>query len=272
MASAVEVKGWFRRFDALVAELDGCSVGETQAMCAVGRAKLDAAEARVLAGEVPADGDTRRAARMAGADGKRSKASARKAAKRARAVAKNQDLADDLDSGRLSPEQLDLIADAMDTDESAATDQNLIDKIADASVDQGRKIARDWKTKQDRQGRSGSGRTNANDDYGRARPVLQQVPRAWTRSCSKATPCRSTSSGTCSNNARRQLHQADGGRDLSSGCKHPRTREQRLFDALHDPPHRHRRSTSMARPSAVLAVPGRPERQCAELVGSRSDL
>ena len=83
MATTVEVKDWLSDFDALVTRVDGASPAGARVMVELGRAKLAAAEARRLAGDVPADGDTRQAARTARRGSRRSKASAHKAAERA---------------------------------------------------------------------------------------------------------------------------------------------------------------------------------------------
>ena len=263
MATALQVKDWLTDFDALVARVDGASPAEARVMVELGRAKLDAAEARRLAGEVGADGDTRQAARTARSGGKRSKASARRAAERARAVSKNERLADDMDSGRLSPEQVDLIAGAMETDESAATDQDLIDRIADTSVDQGRKIVADWKHRK-------TTKDQAEAEHRRQRR-LRSLRRYLNKTKGLDTITFEGDTVTIDEiwnllqQRERQLHDADGGRDLD-WTRHPRTREQRLFDALHDlicgadgAP--------AARPSAVVVVPVDGD-DCAELVGT----
>lgn len=139
------------------------------------RAMIDAAQATRLADDVTADGDTTAASRKAASDRRVSKRSARAAAKRAKAVKKNPKLADKVADGSLSGEQLDTIADAMDTNESAATDQDLIDKVANSSADQGRQHGRDWATKH-ASGNKNRLNTTANDPHGAPQPGKTSAP------------------------------------------------------------------------------------------------
>ena len=73
MGSSCETKEWLSDFDALVMRLDDATVAEAQELCALGRSKLDALEARRLAKAADPDDDLRRASRMAQRGGKRSK-------------------------------------------------------------------------------------------------------------------------------------------------------------------------------------------------------
>ena len=226
--SSVECEEWVAGFDRHAAHLDSMALGDLQSACDRVRGKLDAIEARRLAGEVGADGDDRRARKMAGASGRRSKRAARAAARRAAAVAKNNKLADDLESGDLSSEQLDAIADAAAGDESAATDDDFIDEIKKRNADQARKLASKRKHQQrpterefDRQRRLR--RASRWKDFQTGLSILQlggddaTIDELWTAVVAR----------------QQELKRQDGGRDLVAS-QHPRTFDQRLFDAAVD--------------------------------------
>jgi hypothetical protein len=224
MATVVSDKHWVEALDLVVGALDGLPLGEVQARCGLARSKFEAVEVRRLAAEVGADGDDRRARKLAGR-GERSKASARRAAARAAAVSKNPALADDLESGQLSDEKLDSIADAASGDESAATDDKFIDEIKKRSVDQGRKLARKRKT----QAKSGEGE---HDKQRRLRNA-----RRWKDSLTGLSVLALSGDDATIEELwnglsaeEKRLKEADGGRDLAAS-KHPRTFDQRLFDA-----------------------------------------
>ncbi|MEM7096246.1 MAG: HNH endonuclease signature motif containing protein, partial [Actinomycetota bacterium] len=249
MAAVGTTECWGQRFDALVAELDELPLADVQRRCVLGRSKLDAAEVRRLAAEIGADGDDSRARRQARAGGARSKASARKAAARAAAVAKNQSLGDDLASGDLSEEKLDTIADAASDDSSAATDQDFIDRIKKSSVDAGKKLAKQRKNRKrdesfhERQRRMRSARRWEEPASGLAAITLQgddaTVQEIWNTVLQRE----------------KQLREQDGGRD-SKPTEHPRTRQQRLFDAFADIVlNKPSGGSTMARPSTMLLVP-----------------
>ncbi len=253
------------RFRAVVAELDGVGLGELQSTCRRWRSVLDAVEAKRLAAEMAPDEDERPTRRRAAAGGARSRAAARRAARRAAAVKKNPKLADDMDSGRLSSEQADTIADAASkSDGAAACDQGLIDAVAEAGVDAGRQIASDWlqqradkdktKNKHDRQHRLR--RMSAYTDPHRGTDVLK---------------LEGTTSAIEELRARielreRQLWEADGGRDLAGG-KHRRTREQRLFDAAQDILLGTSTSSAGGKPAVVLNIDASNPEAAAEMVG-----
>ena len=229
MAVVVTDKDWVEALDLVVGALDELPLPEVQARCLLARSKFEAVEVRRLAAEVRADGDDRQARKMAGRGG-RSKSSARRAAARAKAVSKNPGLADDLAAGELSDEKLDSIADAMrgddpDSDESAATDGEFIDAIKKRSVDQGRKLAQQRKN-QSRGGES---------EYDKQRRLRNA--RRWKDSLTGLSMVQFGGDDASIEEfwnlvmaEEKRLKEADGGRDLSSS-KHPRTFDQRLFDA-----------------------------------------
>ena len=106
--------------------------------------KIAAVEAELLAEHVTSDGDTRRAERLL-SDGKTSKREARRKAARAKAVGENAELADKMATGEMSEEQVDVIADASaKTDGHAATDDELIDRVAAVSPEQGKGLVDDY--------------------------------------------------------------------------------------------------------------------------------
>ncbi|MEM7095256.1 MAG: HNH endonuclease signature motif containing protein [Actinomycetota bacterium] len=249
MAAVMSASKWVEDFDRLIAALDELPLADVQRRCVLGRSKLDAAEVRRLAAEIGADGDDSRARRQARAGGARSKSAARKAAARAAAVAKNQSLGDDLASGDLSEEKLDTIADATSDDSSAATDQDFIDRIKKSSVDAGKKLAKERKNRRrdesfhERQRRMRAARRWEEQASGLAAITLQgddaTVQEIWNTVLQRE----------------KQLREADGGRDVPRG-QHPRTRQQRLFDAIAGIVLNKPGATGlMARPSTMLLVP-----------------
>ena len=78
------------------------------------RSQLDAAEARALATVIDTTGNTKVAESIAAKGGKTSRAARRRSAKRATAVKANKALADKMDEGELSGEQVELLADSAD--------------------------------------------------------------------------------------------------------------------------------------------------------------
>ena len=173
-----------------------------------------------------------RAAKRALKDGKTSKGAIAKAAKRAEAAAKNSELIDKLAAGDLSEEQLDVIADtAAKTDGEAAVDVAFIDDVAAADPDQGQSIAKDFIA------------DRATKDGVQSEHERQRALRRASKYHSKKSGLDTISiegDGVAIKNmwdkikARaNQLYRSDGDRDLTSG-KHPRTFEQRLFDATYE--------------------------------------
>ncbi len=223
---------WATTIDAAIAAFDHAPLGEVQSFCAGVRAKVDAFEAKRLAAEMAPDEDEQPTRRRAAAGGARSRAAARRTARRAAAIKKNPKLADDMDSGRLTSEQADTIADAASkSDGAAACDQGLIDAVAEAGVDAGRRIASDWL-----QQRADKNKTQNNHDrqHRRRRMSTYTDPHRGT----DVLKLEGTTSAIEELRARielreRQLWETDGGRDLKP-TKHRRSREQRLFDAAQD--------------------------------------
>jgi hypothetical protein len=254
------------RFRAVVAELDRVGLGELQSTCRRWRSVLDGVEAKRLAAEMAPDEDERPTRRRAAAGGARSRAAARRAARRAAAVKKNPKLVDDMNSGRLSSEQADTIADAASkSDGAAACDQGLIDAVAEAGVDAGRRIASDWL-----QQRADKDKTQSRHD--RQHRLRRMSTYTDPHRGTDVLKLEGTTSAIEELRARielreRQLWEADGGRDLKPG-EHRRTREQRLFDAAQDI----LLGTTAAaqtsgRPAVVLNIDASNPEAAAEMVG-----
>ena len=193
------------------------------------RRRLAATEARVLADRYEAGASDRDVEDMAaGSDGKTSKAQAKRTARRAKATNANPGLADRLAKGSMSTEQADIIADAAaDTDGEAACDEALIDSVSSTNPEQGKKKARsyvnertdadDVQKRHDRQNRR-RGVYRHRLDNGNAALVIH-------------------GSDAYIDEMERNIHvgsdveyEDDGGRGIPAS-KHPRTRDQRNFDA-----------------------------------------
>ena len=194
------------------------------------RRRINATESRLLADRYD-NGDTDRDIEdLSRQDGQTSKADAKKRARRAKATNANPDLADKLDDGTLSTEQADIIAEAAeDTEGEAACDTELIDTVAGTTPEQGKKKVRDYVNK----------RRNANDvqKHHDKQHRLRGVYRHRLANGNAALTFHGTTAHI--DEIERHIHaqsnaeyQADGGRDVPRH-KHPRTRDQRNFDAAH---------------------------------------
>jgi len=242
----------------ITAALADLPVSTVVAMCGRFRDQLDAVESVALARVVAADGDAKRAGRLAKRRGSSRRDQARRA-RRAKAVAANPGLGDKLAAGDLSSETLDVLADAAaKSDDEALTDDLLIRRVGKAGPDQGRKIARDWL----------HGRENArsvNDRHARQRR-LRSARRFDTADDMAAITLLGdhASVDTLWNEALAhadRMYRADGGRDLPAG-QHSRTHDQRLFDAIIErltssPETRsenRKASSGLSRPTVVVTV------------------
>ena len=196
-----------------------------------------------------------RAAKRAMNDGKTSKRSIAKAAKRGDAAAQNPDLVDKAANGELSEEQLDVIADAAArSDGEAACDDDFINDIASVDPDQGETIKDDYLAK-----RATADGTQREHDRKRAL-------RRAVRYASKKTGLdviSIESDGVAAKNMwdaitkrANELYKADGGRELPDH-KHPRTHQQRLNDGHWQPRCADQRKTlRQNRPLTAQAAPG----------------
>jgi len=193
--------------------------------------RIAAVEAELLAEHVTSDGDTRRAERML-SDGKTSKREQRKKAARARAVGENADLASKMATGEMSEEQVDVIADASaKTDGDAAINADLIDKVASVPPEQGKAIVDKYIA--DRATADG-----VQTEHNRQRALRRTVSYYAKKNGLDAILIEGDAVAKkqmwdAIEKRANEMYLADGGRDLPAG-KHPRTREQRLFDAAHE--------------------------------------
>ena len=218
---------------ALIAGLDAVALEEALATYAAIDGVVEAARSRrvallMTAAEQAGQDPQKVATSAVGREGRTSRRDAQASAKRAAAVRANDELGDRLAAGELTAGQLDNIAHALDTDPSAATDTDLIDKIAERSVDQGRRVANDWATektsakelerKHQRERRNRCVQTYWSADRNAKALTLYgdgpTIDRLWRRI----------------NAEERVEYRNDGGRDVRL-LDHPRTRDQRRFDA-----------------------------------------
>jgi hypothetical protein len=195
------------------------------------RASLSAIETRLVRGLIRDDGDDR-AAKRALNDGKTSRAAIARATRRAAAAKENASLADKVESGELSEEQLDVIADASaKTNGAAAVDAAFIDKIADVDPDQGRALADEFVAEQ-----ATPGGTKTEHDRQRALRRASNYNSKKTGLNAIGLEGDSVAGKDMWNQIEKradELYEADGGRDVP-GQLHPRTRAQLLFDAAHE--------------------------------------
>ena len=194
------------------------------------RRRLDATEARILADRYEKGASDRDVEDMAkGSDNKTSKAAAKKKARRAKATNANPDLADRLAKGDMSSEQVDVIADAADeTDGAAACDEELIDTVSKTNPEQGKKKAREYVNQRrdandvqrrfDRQNRKRGVYTHRLANGNKA--ITLHGPDEYIDEIEQTIHAASDTE-----------YQADGGRDVPNH-KHPRTHDQRNFDAV----------------------------------------
>jgi len=193
------------------------------------KAQLSAMETHALAAITKNDGE--RSARRAVDDGKTSKASARRAANRAKVAAKNPAVVDKMASGALSEDHLDVIADtAAKTDGAAAVDDAFIDRVGATTPDQAKAEAEKFvqnhndpdgvQTEHDRQRAARRGVTYYNKQNGLSTIKVEgdsvAINAMWEAILQRS----------------KSLYEQDGGRDVTASARR-RTREQRLFDAAH---------------------------------------
>ncbi len=219
--------------DAMFSDLEDCLQHAPAATTTVGlvakyRRRLNAIEARVLA-DMKAAGNTDRnnesAARATGS----SKKVAAAAAKRASAVANNRSLLNALAEGDIGESELDAIAHAAsETDGAGAMSEELFDQVKAAGPDKANAVARQWVDEQKAQ--------DEHDARYERQRRMRKVSRFTTRRGTAALMAEGDDEminqieGWLADKAD-ELFKADGGRDLPTH-KHPRTYDQRRFDAF----------------------------------------
>ena len=194
------------------------------------RRRCDANESRILADRFEAGATDSDVEDMIRSENNTSKSEAKKRARRAKATNANPDLADRMSDGTMSPEQVDVIADAAaDTDGEAACDEELIDDVAATSPEQGKKKARSYVNKR----RDGEQIQREHDRQRRRRSVYRYRTKDGDHVLAFQGDKTSIDQMERRVNAGADdEYKADGGRDVSN-LKHRRTNDQRRFDAAH---------------------------------------
>lgn len=192
------------------------------------RRRMDAAEAQIVADRYEAGASDRGVEDLLRDDGKTSKKEAKKRARRGKATNANPTLASRMAQGNLSSEQVDVIADAAEeTDGEAAVDDDFIDAVASTTPEQGKKKATTFINE-----RTSAAKVQSRHDR-------QRQQRGWYRHRLSNGNGALTFHGDdeaidrmerCVRAQADREYQADGGRDVPSH-KHPRTSDQRAFDA-----------------------------------------
>lgn len=193
--------------------------------------KIVAVRGLILAEEVQSDGDTRRAESMLD-DGQTSKREQRRKANQAKAIEKNNDLASKVADGDLGEEQLDVIADASErTGGQAAVDDELIDRVAAVPPEQGKNIVNDYVAER----ATADGVQTEHDRQRALRRASKWHHKAKGIDCVSLEGDGVAIKAIWDTIARRsnEIYQRDGGRDLAHN-HHPRTAEQRKFDAAYE--------------------------------------
>lgn len=171
------------------------------------------------------------AEKIVGRSGKVSKTAKKNAVARAKLNAKNPAITDKIASEELTDEQVDVIADAdRKTDGAAGVSAEFIDAVANAGVDGARGVAADFvtdhanadgtQTEHDRQRLLRKAHKFGTDR--RTEAIMLDGDKASINKLWAAAEKRAD-----------DYYRHDGGRDLAID-KHPRTRAQRLFDAIVD--------------------------------------
>lgn len=192
------------------------------------RGQLDAAEARSLATVIHIDGNTKVAESIAAKGGKTSKASRRRSAKRASAVKANSAIADKMEQGDLSGEQVELLADAADKTQGASlTDDTLIDKVAAVDPDKGKSVIDDHVADTSSSGKEQSRHDKQRRQRRASRFRTKDGCEAITFAGDRETIDEIWAFVKQRSNA---FFQRDGGRGVPS-ANHPRSHDQRMFDA-----------------------------------------
>ncbi len=192
------------------------------------RRRIDAIEAAVLASRFEAGASERDVADMIRSGSNTSKAEAKKRASRGKATNANPDIANRMSEGTLSSEQADVIASAAeDTDGAAACDTDLLDEIAATTPEQGKKKARKYVNDRTK----GGDVQDEHDKQHRNRTVYDYRTKdgAYVLAIQGDKTSVEQIKRSIDNQADIE-YQNDGGRDVPQH-KHPRTAEQRRFDA-----------------------------------------
>jgi len=187
-------------------------------------------EAELLAQRKAEGASYRSNENLVGRSRKTTKREAKRRAKRGNVVNLNPALAGDMAEGSLGPEQVDEIARANEaSDGAAATDLKLIGEIKASNPDDAKSIATTWV--EDRRSKK-----EREDRYARQRR-LRTVSRFPTRNGLEGILIEGDRESIDEmwkpiSALAKKMYVNDGGRDVTA-AKHPRTRQQRMFDAAH---------------------------------------
>ena len=222
------VAGLYRDLDAVTGRLGELSPETITGFAQQGQRIFQAIELEALAAMRKAGATENDTRRRAAAGGTRSRSAASKTKKRADTVDANPDLADDVRTGELGEEHLDALATASEkSGGDAARDETLIGELKDSTPDDANNVTQKWLERRDNSTESRYDRQRGN--------------RGVSFGYDKATGC-DTVTGRGDSETIRELkkqiaarandmYKADGGRDLPA-AEHPRTHQQRMFDAL----------------------------------------
>lgn len=237
------------RFAAIADELRHLDSRAALALSGRFQSQLIALDAQLLAGEIDSGATDRELDDLAGRGSTHTKSEVKTRASRARAIHHNPHLGDALATGKLRVGGLDAIAEAAAASEGAAAcDVELIERVKAAPPDQARPITQAWLDEQ-------TPPDEHEKRYQRQRR-LRKVSKYPTRKGLMAITAEGDRETieelwTVLSAESKRLYRLDGGRDLDPAL-HPRTRNQRLFDALHG-------LVTADDPSSRAATESRPE-------------
>ncbi len=194
------------------------------------RGELDTLEALLVAQRSESGFSDTSTEKILKRSGRVSKGEARKRTKRANTIRKNPKLAKKMSGGDLSSEKLDLLGEADDkTEGAAANDSALIEKLEDANPDECRGIIRDFiddHTSQDE-------RDSRYAKQRKRRKIWKEKRRNGMSRLVAEGDDESIDEMLAALKQRADaLYRKDGGRDVANK-EHPRTNDQRMFDAAH---------------------------------------
>jgi len=189
-----------------------------------------AMEATALADLEKAGESDRSLQRKAAAGGTRSRSESKRQTKRGKLVNQNPDIANDVAKGEMGNEHVDALADAAEkSGGDAANDPELIDELKSTRPDDAHKVTRRWLEKR--------------DDTTQTRYDRQRERRSVTSGPHLPTGCAGINGRGDDESVNEivaavekradEMYLADGGRDVPDH-KHPRTHQQRMFDALYE--------------------------------------
>ena len=189
---------------------------------------LTATEADIIANHQESGASPRDTETLIGKGGKRSKKAKKQRAKRGDTLRNNPELKDDIESGAVSEEQLDDLADAdSKTDGAASKDPELLDELRNSNPDQSKETVKEFVNHHNK--------PEEESEHQRQRR-LRKISRYTTKDGIDAIWAggdKATIDAIWAvvRGRANDLYRKDGGRDVAPS-KHPRTHARRLFDAF----------------------------------------